>query len=1282
MSFFTRFTKEASNAFHDMYGNVCLGDDAGKSARLTLVLKPHANPTSSKAAKLNLGMTFLEVNGRAYVQSVIPGSQAARAGVMPQDAIQFATVFKEEWVQEEHDQQSLSEESLLDATELATQHALQAEASGVRITYDGLRKVLAEAIDPTQSAFVSPPTHKDKTPWHHGPPIPSTVNICVPQSDADGFVYNDSNRPSSPFRVDLPRPVIFVFRRTRQRKSLHHMGMLLPGFRLDDECDFASSLVKRLAPTADMETPIPDTWEELVHDGTDWLLGSGSMLPPKMKALQANGPIREEGEHSIPLDSFERERATKLADLRSKMAAEAMQVDRTDDVEAATIRGMIQKAVGLAFVRASKVVLGVSVHGGSGIVISRLSDGTWSAPSAIGTWGLGLGLQFGLEVAEYIFILQTQDSLDHFRSGGSFTIGGNIGAAVAGMGREAYGAASAGGGCGGGEVIKDDEYNDNDSNEHEKKSNVGIAPIVAYAKSQGLYIGVSLEGSRIFARNDINSRTYKFTCGRDVSAYDVLSGKVPTPPEAEDLYAALHSVEFTHEMSCLPRPPEVLRKDSPNAWFYDRSTLGDGAPIKQDPFNFLSTLSKKNAEACETFETQFKKFMYGGVSVQRLLPNTESRTGRTCRERRTMWLMLPEVGSLRLGFVSKLSDGESCVSNKSSTMRARQNDSNRHSMTEGDLVTVESEEVTLDSALYTDKDGASTIGQIRTGNVQLSQKHSVALTDLTLLSHDPLVPIKFNPDDQTEHLRVISLQDVSGTSLLFLANNFREAELLMCGLKLLLERETARLGVRGGLPISALGGRVLDGAMSPTAARGFRDTPSSSTTSGGRRRKGSRQMSGYASSEVEEFDDSGGEEGSQNPSKYLPEGRKSWGRVPGRSYMRGQAAAMKGSQKSGTNESGVPQYVHGQLLVRDVAKKVRLPLPLPLCRVLLLDSTSPVIARWEKDRGDMNFDHTLWTFPPATPRELERHASEHSLIATGSMCGAHRTSAFDRMRNGSWVRLSETQIVDADDSEKLAITVSERMPRRGFSIKIRILLRAIKDNACEATVFAEIRPVGKDMSNQAAVHRAFLLVFNEIASRYGEEAGGLMAGFLSVIDTMGNDGKPTMDGAEKGRHFSNNSSSGSEEKKSDTPTSKQSRKSNSKNSGLVSFEDMLKTGRTSPELINTERPSTPSLQREIPEPDQSKRLAAKSKPAPHANEFVPVPELEDELLAPQEPVLIEVKPLPKIRLSLMPAPREEDEENDSSSFSPPTQKSRRRKSSSKRKPSSSWRKSGRHKNKA
>mmetsp|Transcript_17384 Transcript_17384/g.19906 ORF Transcript_17384/g.19906 Transcript_17384/m.19906 type:complete len:236 (+) Transcript_17384:2-709(+) len=136
---------------------------------------------------------------------------------------------------------------------------------------------------------------------------------------------------------------------------------------------------------------------------------------------------------------------------------------------------MIQKAVGLAFVRSNKVVFGVSVSGGSGIVLSRLSDGTWSAPSLIGMAGMGFGIQIGVEVANYIFILQSKEALEHFQRGGSFTLGGNVGLAFAGMfeGREAIGAASVSSAlCGLTPIhappIKEDEYNYDTDHEEEE----------------------------------------------------------------------------------------------------------------------------------------------------------------------------------------------------------------------------------------------------------------------------------------------------------------------------------------------------------------------------------------------------------------------------------------------------------------------------------------------------------------------------------------------------------------------------------------------------------------------------------------------------------------------------------------------------------------------------------------------------------------------------------------------------------------------------------------------
>eukprot|EP00977_Amphora_coffeiformis_P016746 scaffold5296_cov163-Amphora_coffeaeformis.AAC.1 len=1247
MSLWKRLTMDASHAVHDVYSSWVLGDDAGKSARLSLILKPTkldtTKPRLGRPPILNLGMTFIEINGRAYVQTVAPNSAAAAAGIQPQDAVQFAAVYPKEWAETEA------------TDEKAIQLVMSCEEKGMRTSYDALRALLAEAMDPTQSAFASPPARAKKaTTWSNGPPIP--MNICVPMAHEEGMGEGDY-RPSSPFSGERPRPVVFCFRRTRQR----HKTIYLGNFRLDDECDAATRLVQQLAPTNDMDTPDPDTWQELVHDGTDWLLGNGSILPPKGSGngpSSSSSPVTGGGgggggggdeDPVLPLDEGERQRAEKLALLRSRMAAEAMlnTDDRTEDMEAVTIRGMIQKAVGLAFVRASKVVLGVSIHVGSGIVLARLSDGTWSAPSAIGVWGLGLGLQFGLEVAEYIFILQTQEALEHFRRGGSFTVGGNIGAAVAGMGREAYGAASVSGVCGSISTVKDDEYNDTDSRQLNTGVNsTAIAPIVAYAKSQGLYVGVSLEGSRIFARDDMNSRTYKFGAGRDVTSHDILSGKVATPPEAEELYAALHSVEFTHEMSRLPRPPEILRRDSANGWYYNRSTLGG---YDTEYFSFLQNLTKEEVEECEAFETQFKKFIYGGVSVQRLLPDPKGR--RTGKERRTLWLMLPEVGSLRLGFVSKLSDGDSAmISNKNSTQRARREDSSRISA-DGDIGTVGSEEVTLDSALHPRDGGGggnSSIGYIRNGNVQLSSKHSVSLTDVTLLSQEPPVPIRFKGEDKMAHLRVISIQDAAGTSLLFLANNFREAELLVCGLKLLIERETTRLGVRGGMPKSWFGVKKGDPGVSPSAARGF-ELPSKNRMSPARR-------SGYNSSDVE--NEGASELGVR---AALPDDRKTWGNVPGRQYMRVQAAGLEEASKSlGSKEHGVPQYIHGKQLSRELAKNVRLPLPLPLCRVLLLDSTSPVIRKWEHDRGDHNFEKSRWAFPPATPRELEKHTSEHQLIASGSMCNAHRTISFDRPRYGSLVRLSETHTVEADESSELVLAITERNPRRGFSIKVRVHLHAFKDSSCDATVMADIRPVGKDMSNQAAVHKACLLVVEELKERYGRDSRGLLDGFLSVVDSMADETHSKKSSIPR---FLSRTTPASEEKKTDKPgTPSRQKKNPAKESGLISFADMLRSGRDSPDPMPVDRPGASNSRKSSYETKDGNRLNAKPTTVPRSDSF----EDKKKPELPKEDVLIEVKPLPKIRLSLMPSPREEDEDDSSSGSPVPSRPSRRKKSSSSR----------------
>jgi hypothetical protein len=80
--------------------------------------------------------------------------------------------------------------------------------------------------------------------------------------------------------------------------------------------------------------PPPDTWEELVHDGTDWLLAA--KYSARIKEVTQRVP-------AVPTMTIRQFRWTrlneqKLANLRSRMATEAMRNDWTDELEAATVR--------------------------------------------------------------------------------------------------------------------------------------------------------------------------------------------------------------------------------------------------------------------------------------------------------------------------------------------------------------------------------------------------------------------------------------------------------------------------------------------------------------------------------------------------------------------------------------------------------------------------------------------------------------------------------------------------------------------------------------------------------------------------------------------------------------------------------------------------------------------------------------------------------------------------------------------------------------------------------
>lgn len=152
---------------------------------------------------------------------------------------------------------------------------------------------------------------------------------------------------------------------------------------------------------------------------------------------------------------------------------------------------------------------------GSGVVVARLADGTWSAPSAIGTVGGGFGGQIGFELTDFVFILNDASAVRTFAQVGSITLGGNVSIAAGPVGRNAEAAGAA--------------------------SLKSVAGIFSYSKTKGLFAGVSLEGSVLIERRDANEKLYN----RRVTARNLLEGNVPVPPAADPLMRVLNSRIFS-----------------------------------------------------------------------------------------------------------------------------------------------------------------------------------------------------------------------------------------------------------------------------------------------------------------------------------------------------------------------------------------------------------------------------------------------------------------------------------------------------------------------------------------------------------------------------------------------------------------------------------------------------------------------------------------------------------------------------------------------------------------
>ncbi|ONK55362.1 uncharacterized protein A4U43_UnF4390 [Asparagus officinalis] len=171
---------------------------------------------------------------------------------------------------------------------------------------------------------------------------------------------------------------------------------------------------------------------------------------------------------------------------------------------------ILKQAKGLAILTVAKVGLMVTYNVGTGLVIARRDDGSWSAPSAISSFGLGWGAQAGGEFTDFIIVLRTKDAIKTFSGNAHISVGAGVSAAAGIVGRAAEADLRAGDG--------------------------GYAACYTYSCSKGAFVGCSLQGNMVTTRAAENCRFYGSS---SIKASDILLGSVPKAPAAAILYQAL-----------------------------------------------------------------------------------------------------------------------------------------------------------------------------------------------------------------------------------------------------------------------------------------------------------------------------------------------------------------------------------------------------------------------------------------------------------------------------------------------------------------------------------------------------------------------------------------------------------------------------------------------------------------------------------------------------------------------------------------------------------------------
>ncbi len=226
-----------------------------------------------------------------------------------------------------------------------------------------------------------------------------------------------------------------------------------------------------------------------------------------------------------------------------------------------------------------------------------------------------------------------------------------------------------------------------------------------------------------------NQGAYVTSFGQRVGNENILDGQVLPPDQSVDFYGALQSLELPHSMHAHPVVPDKIEPYCNNDWVEVNEYL---SPRNGGMTTILKYGSPEDRHEIDIFTRRFKYYLMDGVPVQ-----MASLLNSNDNDERELRLTIANTRSL--------------------------------------------------SGSFLELAGKRKPGTVGISGISSQGNFSAAFESITKLSRQP--PSSLNLDDEDKR-RFFSIEtDLSAGPIMMLAKNKRDAELLLAGLKLLLERE-------------------------------------------------------------------------------------------------------------------------------------------------------------------------------------------------------------------------------------------------------------------------------------------------------------------------------------------------------------------------------------------------------------------------------------------------------------------------------------------------------------